>query len=67
VVAVTERVNKTYKPAELEAAVAVLQNNSYHNFEPGDARGIVMALHHKGFRIVCTDAVQRDELSCSKR
>jgi len=49
-----ERINKTYKPAELEAAVAVLQKNSYHNFEPGDARGIVMALYHRGFRIVYT-------------
>lgn len=45
-------VAKTYKPAELEAAVAVLCSNPYHNFHPNDARGIVIALHKLGFRIV---------------
>lgn len=44
----------TYKPDELKAAIAVLQNNSYHNFEPGDAAGIVHALFNKGFRIIHT-------------
>lgn len=44
----------TYRPAELQAAVAVLQNNGYHNFEPGDARGIVIALYNLGYRIIYT-------------
>lgn len=48
---------KTYKPAELEAAIAVLCKNSYHNFHEGDARGIVIALHQLGYRIVHTGAV----------
>jgi hypothetical protein len=45
---------KTYTPAELEAAVAVLQNNTYHCFEPKDALGIVLALHEREYRIVKT-------------
>lgn len=45
-------IRKTYKPAELEAAIAALQNNAYHNFHEGDARGIVMALYNLGYRIV---------------
>lgn len=43
---------KTYKPAELEAAVTALCNNQYHNFHPNDARGIVIALRKLGYRIV---------------
>jgi hypothetical protein len=47
-----KRINKTYTPDELKAAIAVLQNNSYHNFETGEAHGIVIALHQAGYRIV---------------
>jgi hypothetical protein len=48
------RVIVTYKPDELEAAIAVLQDNSYHCFHKSDATGIVMALFKKGFRIIHT-------------
>ncbi len=52
------RVNKTYKPAELEAAIAVLCKNPYHNFHEGDARGIVIALFNLGYRIVYVGKVE---------
>ena len=48
----SEKINKTYKPEELKAAIEVLTNNCYHNFDWNDASGIVKALHLKGFRIV---------------
>jgi hypothetical protein len=43
-----------YTPAELKEAISILQNNRYHCFEPGDASGIVIALHKAGFKIVKT-------------
>lgn len=48
----SEKINKLYKPAELEAAIEVLTNNTYRNFDWNDAAEIVKALHLKGFRIV---------------
>lgn len=53
-----QHIRKTYKPAELEAAIAVLQNNNFHNFEPGDARGIVIALYNLGYRVVYAGKIQ---------
>lgn len=50
----TKYIRKQYTPAELEAAVAALQENCYHCFERGDAEGIVLALHERGYRIVKT-------------
>ncbi len=47
-------VRKSYKSSELEEAIAVLQKNHYHCFESGDAKGIVMALHQRGYRIIRT-------------
>lgn len=48
----TKYINTQYKPAELEAAIEVLTNNHYHNFSPEDAKGIVLSLHRRGFRII---------------
>lgn len=50
----SKRLAVTYRPDELKAAIAMLQNNSYHCFEVGDATGIVYALFSKGFRIIHT-------------
>lgn len=50
-----QRVNKTYKPAELTAAIAALQNNAYLCFNEADAHGIIIALHTLGYRIVHTE------------
>lgn len=47
-------VPKQYKPAELEAAIAVLQNNGFHNFYKDDARKLVIALYNRGYKIVYT-------------
>lgn len=54
----TERINKLYKAAELRAAIAALQNNSFHNFSASEARGIVVALHQLGFRVVYAGKVE---------
>jgi len=47
-------IRETYKPDELLKVIALLQNNSYHNFHENDARGIVIALHQLGYRIIKT-------------
>lgn len=54
-------VPKQYKPAELKDAIEVLQNNGYHNFHEGDARGIVMALYDLGYKIVYTGDPEKSE------
>lgn len=47
-------VPKQYKPSELKAAIAVLQNNGYDNFDDDEAHGFVIALHKRGYKIVYT-------------
>lgn len=56
--AMGERINKLYKPYELAAAVAVLQENKFHDFHEDDARAVVMALHKLGYRIVYAGKVE---------
>ena len=48
----SERINKNYKPDELEAVLALLQNNSFCNFDLHEACSIVKILHARGYRIV---------------
>lgn len=48
----SERVNKTYKPAELKAVIDLLQNNSRREFTGTQAHDIVIALYERGYRIV---------------
>lgn len=43
-----------YKPSELEAAIEALKTNRYHGFHENDAKGIVIALHNMGYRIIKT-------------
>lgn len=50
-----EKINKHYKPQELNNVIEVLKANDYHNFSHNDATGIVMALYRLGFRIVNTN------------
>lgn len=47
-----ERVNRTYKAAELVAAQQALMHNGFHDFNPDDASAIIIALFKLGFRIV---------------
>lgn len=37
---------------EKEDAILALRDNCYHDFSERDARGIVLALYLKGFRII---------------
>lgn len=53
----TEHINKLYKPAELEAAISVLQNNLWRmslakDERVAEAQQILKRLHEHGWRLV---------------
>lgn len=48
----SERVNKTYRPAELVAVLTLLQDNLFHGFQYNEAVAIVKMLQQNGYRIV---------------
>lgn len=50
----TERINKLYRPAELQAAIVALQEAS-PALDEVEARATVVKLHALGYRIVKVD------------
>ncbi len=48
----SERINKHYKPSELEAAINALYNESHLNYD--DAKAILKQLYSAGWRLVKT-------------
>lgn len=47
-----ERINKLYKPAELEAAIALLQSTEFENYT---SEQILIDWHKMGWRLVRID------------
>jgi hypothetical protein len=50
-----ERINKLYKPAELQAAIDALCGNQHRPFSEWDAQQLLKALHRMGWRLVKTE------------
>lgn len=50
----SERINKLYKPAEIEAAINILYESTKEEFSYDDAKSALIELHAKGWRLVKT-------------
>ena len=48
----SEKINKLYKPAELEEAIEILSRNLFVEDAYKDAKTILIALHKAGWRLV---------------